>query len=98
MTRVGLALLTVVGGACLALGCSGSSPRDQSFGTDAGSGFVPPPPSVEASADDTTSGEVGGAGGEDGDTGAGGTAGGSAGAGTPSSDADTDAVSDGGAG
>ena len=50
MTRVGHAWLTLLAGACLALGCTGSSPRDIHFGQDANADFKPPPPS-EASAD-----------------------------------------------
>jgi hypothetical protein len=97
MTRVGHALLTLVGGACLALGCSGATPRDQNFNTDAGADFVPPPPSFDTGVD-TATGQAG-AGGTAGDVGAAGAGGsaGAAGTGTPSSDADTDAVSDGGA-
>jgi hypothetical protein len=92
MTRVGHALLTFVGGACLAVGCSGASPRDQNFNTDAGANFVPPPPSFDGGAD--TAG-AGGAAGDIDAAGAGGS-GGAAGTGTASSDADTDAASDGG--
>ncbi len=101
MTRVGHALLTLVGGACLALGCSGATPRDINFNTDAGSGFEPPPVSFDTGAAGraTTAGATAGAGGAAGDIGAAGAggSGGAAGTGTASSDADTDAASDVGA-
>jgi hypothetical protein len=84
MTRVGHALLTFVGGACLGIGC-GTTPRDVNFNTDAGSGFEPPPFVPEASADTT------------GASGAGGGAGGAGGV-TGTVDADPDASSDGGTG
>ena len=51
MTRVGHALLTLVGGACLAVGCSGSSPRDQNFNTDLAGGFEPPARAPDGAAD-----------------------------------------------
>ena len=110
MTRAGHALLTVVGGACLTLGCSGSTPRDQNFGTDAESGFEVPPVSTDAGGDGAlagTTGTVTGAGGDTGaltgtagDTGAltvtPGGAGAGGGAGT-SSDSGADVASDGAA-
>jgi hypothetical protein len=94
MTRVGHALLTFVGGACLAVGCS-ASPRDQNFNTDAEANFVPPPPTPDTGVDDTATGDAGANAGTGGAAGAGGTAG-AEGTGTTSSDADTDAASDGG--
>jgi hypothetical protein len=123
MTRVGLSWLTLVGGACsfmltLALvGCSGATPRDMYFGTDAGADFDVPPRAVDSGADTTgAAGQVGSTAGAGGDTagasgstaGAGGDtagasgstagAGGAAGAAGGTTDADTDALSDGGAG
>jgi hypothetical protein len=91
MTRVGHALLTLVGGACLITGCSGSTPRDINFNMD-GSGFEPPPFTGDTSEDGGATG-VAGAGGT-----AGTGAGGASGAGGAAVDADADAVSDGGAG
>jgi hypothetical protein len=87
MTRVRHALLTLVGGACLGIGC-GTTPRDVNFNTDAGSGFEPPPFVPEASADTTNTSGAAAAGGA---TGAGGAAGGTV-------DAGPDASSDGGTG
>jgi hypothetical protein len=95
MTRDRHALLTLVGGACLVLGCSGSTPRDINYGTDAQAGFEPPfaeaGTDADAAADGTagaagTAGTAGAAGGAD-TTGTAGAAGGAAGAGT---DASTD--------
>jgi len=76
MTRAGSALLTLVGGACLALGCGGASPRDINFNTDAGSDFEPP--LREAGSDTDDAEDVGAAAGAAGATG--GTGGGAAGA------------------
>jgi hypothetical protein len=73
MTRAGYALLTVVGGACLALGClgcNGATPRDQNFGTDAQAGFEVPPVNPDAVSDGATAGVTGTITGTAGDTGA----------------------------
>jgi hypothetical protein len=82
MTRAGSALLTLVGGACLAIACSGASPRDINFNTDAESGFEPPPretASDTSDADDVDA-AAGAAGAAGGAAGAAGAAGGAAGA------------------
>jgi hypothetical protein len=98
MTRVGHALLTLVGGACLAVGCSGSTAKDVNFNTDAESGFEPPTREATAettesdAADNDAQGGAGGAGGAAGGAGGGGGAAGSV------ADAGDDAVSDGGTG
>ena len=60
MTCVRPALLTLLGGACLAIGC-GTTPRDVNFNTDAGKDFVPP--IAEAGADTTGAAGSAGAGG-----------------------------------
>jgi hypothetical protein len=93
----------LVGGACLLVGCSGSTPRDINFGTDAGAGFEVPPRSEDGPAD--TPGAAGAAGATSDDAGgSAGTAGSTAGAAgstagaAGSADADADAVSDGGPG
>jgi len=85
MTRDGSALLTLVGGACLAISCSGASPRDINFNTDAESGFEPPPRETasdmsDAGDLDAAAGAAGGAAGATAGSG-GGTAGEAAGAG-----------------
>ena len=72
MTRAGHALLTVVGGACLALGClgcNGATPRDKNFGTDAQAGFEVPPVNPDAQGDGATAGVTGVITGTAGDTG-----------------------------
>jgi hypothetical protein len=102
MTRAGHAWLTLVGGACLFVcfvGCNSSSARDMYFGTDAGADFDVPPRSMDSGADTTgAGGQAGATAGTDGTTaGTGGATAGTGGAGD-GTDADTDAVSDGGAG
>jgi hypothetical protein len=69
MTRAGHALLTVVGGACLALGClgcNGATPRDQNFGTDAQAGFEVPPVNPDAQGDGALTGTLTGTAGDTG--------------------------------
>jgi hypothetical protein len=101
MARVGHVLLTLVGGACLTVACSSTTPRDKNFNTDAESGFEPPPVSQPDGSMDTqgtsTAGTAGAAGTT---TGAAGAAGGSAGSDADAAppDAPADAVSDGGPG
>jgi hypothetical protein len=104
MTRVGHALLTLLGGACLVVGC-GTTPRDININTDAESGFEPPPFVPEASADTLDAGgevndQNAGTGGMAGDTsGTAGSTGGTGGAGgTAGTTAPSDASTDGGAG
>ena len=94
MTRVGSALLTLVCGASLAVGCSGATARDINFNTDAESGFEPPPPEAASETNDTgnvdaTAGAAGGAAG---------AAGGAAGAAGNAAGAAGNVVSDGGNG
>lgn len=89
MTRVGHALLALVGGACLTVGCSGSSARDQNFGTDAANGFTPPTYDGPVDTGDTGSTAT---------AGTGGTAGASGGAAGSTTDAGADVLSDGGPG
>jgi hypothetical protein len=84
MTRAGSALLTLVGGACLAIACGGASPRDINFNTDAENGFEPPPRETasetsDAEDVDAAAGAAGGAAGATAGSG-GGTAGEAAGA------------------
>jgi len=107
MTRVGPAWLTLVAGACLglcsSLGCSGSTPRDMYFGTDAGANFDVPPAAVDTSGAagqaGATAGAAGSTAGSAGATaGATGAAGSTGGAGGDATDASPDAVSDGGPG
>ena len=113
MTRTGRALLTLVGGACLAVGCNGATPRDQNFGTDAQSGFEVPPFNPDAQADGAMAGSTGTVTGVGGDTGLTGVAGdtgaltaniggagataGAGGGAGASSDSGADAASDGAA-
>ena len=109
MTRVGHALLMLVGGACLGVACSGSTPRDINFNTDAENGFEPPAREVTAETTESDAGGAGGAAGAAGGTagaagGTAGVAGGTAGAGGAGgvggsvTDGGNDAVSDGGTG
>jgi hypothetical protein len=51
MTRARHGWLTFVGAAWLGVACSGTNARDINFGTDAGGGFEPPPPSLDGSPD-----------------------------------------------
>jgi hypothetical protein len=103
MTRAGSALLTLVGGACLAIGCGGASPKDINFNTDAENGFEPPPRETASETDDAedadaAAGAAGGAAGATGGAG-GGTAGaeaGAVGAGSDAAGAGGSTVSDGG--
>jgi hypothetical protein len=103
MTHAGHAWLTLVGGACLVVssfaGCNSSSPRDINFGSEAGADFEVPPISQDSGAG--TAGAAGAAGSTDVTGAAGGeagAAGSTAGAGGSTTDAETDGVTDGGAG
>jgi hypothetical protein len=97
MTRLGRALLTLAGGAFLALGCTGTTPRDKQFGQDADSTFMPPlpeaGPDTPGAADAPASADTDDAGSAA--AGSGGAAGAAAGAGGDAGDAGAD-VSDGG--
>ena len=91
MTRAGHVLLMLVGGACLTVACSGSTPRDQNS-ADAGSDFDVPLRDADIDTADVATGTAGTGGGTAG------AAGGTTGAAGTSADAAGDAVSDGGAG
>jgi hypothetical protein len=77
----------------LAAGCSSSSARDINYGTDAQSGYEPPPAAVDGEADTASAAGADGAAGTAG-AGTAGAAGSTAGA--AGNDAATDGISDGG--
>jgi hypothetical protein len=99
MTHVRLTRLILVGAAAMTVGCGGTNARDINFGSDAQSGFEPPPNAVDGAATDTsadTPADTAGLTGTGGTSGAGGVQGAAGSAGVGVNDAAPDGVSDGG--